>query len=89
MFNSGEGVGRAGWVSEVRNHEVSPESREVKALSMAVGSDGVKRFPYRNRVYLCSQLRRMDAQHRVPQFALKVSLGTFQFNLSFLFTMWN
>lgn len=42
--------GGAGWVSEVGNHEVSPELREVKPSSMAVGSDGVKRFPYGNRV---------------------------------------
>lgn len=37
-------LGGTGWVSEVGNHEVSPELREVKPLSVAVGSDGVKGF---------------------------------------------
>lgn len=44
-----------------------------------------ERFPYGNRVCFCSQLSSQEdgpAQQRVPQFALKVSLGTFQFNLS-------
>lgn len=56
------------------------------------GSAGVERFPYGTGI-IFAHPGGCPAQQRVPQFALKVSSGTFQFNLSppvcFFFTMWN